>query len=184
MAEPLDSTRSASSSPGCGVERLDPFETHPQGLGLPAAFGRGGAQVGELGLGSGQLGVDAAVGREVGGEGRPAERVEHLAVLVGATKPPLVGLAVHRDEVLGELAEEPDGRGPAPDVPPASARRPPTDPHEHEPVALDVGAGLGRTREGGVTRGEVEDSPRRSPVGAGANRARRRRDRREAGPAR
>jgi hypothetical protein len=70
----------------------------------------------ELGLGPRQLGVQ----RAVGGEGRrqlgAAEGVEHLPVLVGATQPPLVGLAVHGDEVLGELGEDPDRRRPATDV--------------------------------------------------------------------
>ena len=153
--------------PRPGVERLDPFEADPQGLGLSRSLGRGGAQVGELGLGLAQLGVDDAVGGEVGGQGRTAERVEHLAVLVGAAQPPLVGLAVHRDEVLGELTEQPDGRGPTADVGPRAAvgrHRA----HEDEPVG-DVGAGLGRTSEGGVALGEVEHALDDGTVGAGAH---------------
>ena len=34
-----------------GVEGLDALEAHPQGVGLTGPLGRGGAQVGQLGLG-------------------------------------------------------------------------------------------------------------------------------------
>ena len=72
--------------------------------------------MGQLGLGGGELGVDVTVCRERRRQLGPAEGVDHLAVLVGPAQPPLVGLAVDGDEVLGELAEESDRCGPAPDV--------------------------------------------------------------------
>ena len=88
-------------------------------------------------------------------------------MLVGAAQPPLVGLAVHRDQLLGQLAEHPDRRGPAADVGPrAPVGRHRA--HEDEPV-LDVGAGLGRAREGGVARGRSTHALDDGAVGAGAH---------------
>ncbi len=116
VAEPLGLRPQRVVLRRLGLDRLDALETDAQALGLTGALRRGAAQVSELGLGPRQLGVQRTVGGEGGREVGAAERVEHLAVLVGATQPPLVGLAVHGDEVLGELGEDPDRRRPSADV--------------------------------------------------------------------
>ena len=86
-------------------------------------------------------------------------------MLVGASQAPLVGLPVDGHEVLGEVGQDADGRGPAPDVRPgASVGLDGAD--EDEPVA-GVAPGLGGTHERGVTVGEVDDALDDGAGGAG-----------------
>ncbi len=85
--------------------------------------------------------VDALVGGEVLGDDRTGERVEHAQLLRPRPQPQLVGLPVHRDEVLGDLREHPDGGAAAPDVGPAAPARGQR-PREQQLPLVQLPAGL------------------------------------------
>ncbi len=112
----------------------------------------------------------------------PAERVEDLAVLVGALEAPLVGLPVHGDEVLGEVGEHPDRRGPAADVGPRAAVA--LHGADEDEAVGGVGAGLLGAQQGRVPGRQGDVALDHRAGGPGPHERRSRRGRRAAAPGR
>ncbi len=113
MGEPLDLRGQADVLSRFGGHRLDLGQAEPEQVGLLGALAAPAGDLGEAAPDLAQLLEAAAVGGERLGDLVPGIAVEQVALAGRAQQTLLVVLAVHRDEVLGELAEQPD-RGGAP----------------------------------------------------------------------
>ena len=104
--------------------RVDPgdlVEAEPEQVGLLVALARVAAPVGQVVLDRAPLRVPLAqLGEQLVVVG-PGEPVERGALLARAQQPQLVGLAVHGDHLLADLAEHGDRDGAAADVRPRPA---------------------------------------------------------------
>jgi hypothetical protein len=148
VAEPFVLDAQVGVLSGPRVDRLDLVEAELEDLDLAGPVARLGAQVLQLAAQLDEGVEELLVVRERRGERRSAELVEQCAVLVCLAEPPLVGLPMHRDEVLPDLAQHPHGGRPAADVRAgASFGRDRAD--QHQPVD-EVGAGFFRAHRGGM----------------------------------
>ena len=106
-----------------GLHALDLCQADAQELRLLLAFPRGRHDLGEPALHVPQPLPGRPVGGERLGHVGAGEPVQRLALPGGRAQPDLVALAVHGDEVLGDLGEDADGHGPAAQVSAAAGLR-------------------------------------------------------------
>ena len=110
------SAASSASSPAQRLGGGDLLEAEPQQVGLLGALARPGGQLVQLGRDLAQPPVGGPVLGQRYGDGVARVPVERLALPGRAQQSLLVGLAVHRDEVVGEFGEQPHRHGTAADV--------------------------------------------------------------------
>ncbi len=109
VAEPAGLGGELDVLPGDGLDGGDLVEAEAQQVRLLGALAGARRQLGELGGHGAQAAVGVGVLGEGHGDGVARVPVERLPLPGGAQQPLLVGLAVHGDEVVRQLAQEPHG---------------------------------------------------------------------------
>ena len=98
------------------VDRLDLLKAGSQHIYLPRPVASQSAQVAQLGTNPVKIVVQRGVPAKWSGDGLASEPVQHDAMLLRLTQPPLVRLAMHGHEQLAELPQHADRHGPATDM--------------------------------------------------------------------
>ncbi len=160
--------RSSTSSPSAGLGPLDLLQAAAQVLGLAGPLAGLGGQLGQLGLHLLVLPVGPLVGGQQVGELRAAEPVQRLALPAGPQQLLLVGLAVHGDQVLGQVGEQGHRdrpaarRGPGPALGADRAAQ-----QQRAALVVQVAAGLLDLPGHRAVRVDAQPALDRRPVGAG-----------------